>query len=89
MKLPKLTAVIEREDDWFVAACPELGVASQGASIEEAKRMLKEAVDLFLEEADEQEIRRRLDRGVKVTLRSAMSGGRERASLTAERRAAR
>ena len=52
MKLPKLTAVIEPEDDWFVATCPELGVASQGRTIEEA---------------DEKEIERRLNRGVKVT----------------------
>lgn len=67
MKLPKLTAVIEREDDWFVATCPELGVASQGQSIDEAEQMLKEAVGLLLEEADEKEIERRLNRGVKVT----------------------
>ena len=67
MKRPKLTAVIEREDDWFVATYPELGVASQGRSIEEAERMIKEAVDLLLEEADEKEINRRLNRGVKVT----------------------
>lgn len=67
MKLPPLTAVIEREDEWFVATCPELGVASQGKTIEEAEAMIKEAVELLLEEADEMEIRRRLDRGVKVT----------------------
>ena len=67
MKLPKLTAVIEREDDWFVATCPELGVASQGRTIEEAEKMIKEAVDLLLEDADEKEIERRLNRGVKVT----------------------
>jgi len=66
MKLPKLTAVIERDDDWFVATCPELGVASQGRSIEEAESMIKEAVDLLLEEAGETEIERRLNRGVKV-----------------------
>jgi predicted RNase H-like HicB family nuclease len=60
MKLPKLSAVIEREDDWFVATCPELGVASQGRTIEEA-------VDFLLEDADEKEIERRLNRGVKVT----------------------
>lgn len=52
---------------WFVATCPELGVASQGRSLEEAERMIKEAVDLLLEEADETEINRRLNRGVKVT----------------------
>ena len=63
MKLPKLTAVIEREDDWFVATCPELGVASQGRTIEEAEKMIKEAVDLLLEDADEKEIERRLNRG--------------------------
>ncbi len=67
MKLPPLTAVIERDEDWFVATCPELGVASQGETIEEAEAMIKEAVELLLEEADEQEIHRRLNRGVKVT----------------------
>ena len=67
MKLPKLTAVIEREGDGFVATCPELGVASQGRTIEEAERMIKEAVEILLEEADEKEIHRRLNRGVKVT----------------------
>ena len=67
VKVPKLTAVIEREEDWFVATCPELGVASQGRTIEEAEKMIKEAVELLLEDADEKEIERRLDRGVKVT----------------------
>lgn len=67
MKLPPLTAVIERDEDWFVATCPELGVASQGKTIEEAEAMIKEAVELLLEEADDKEIQRRLNRGVKVT----------------------
>ncbi|PYS63103.1 MAG: hypothetical protein DMF74_11275 [Acidobacteria bacterium] len=66
MRLPKLTAVIEKEDKWFVATCPELGVASQGRTLEEAEAMIQEAVELLLEEADEAEIRRRLNRGVKV-----------------------
>ncbi|PYS25002.1 MAG: hypothetical protein DMF72_03200 [Acidobacteria bacterium] len=66
MKLPKLTAVIEKEGKWYVATCPELGVASQGRTDEEAEAMLQEAVELLLEEADEAEVRRRLDRGVKV-----------------------
>ena len=66
MKLPKLTAVIEKEGKWYVATCPELGVASQGRTNEEAESMLLEAIDLLLEEADEEEIRRRLNRGVKV-----------------------
>jgi predicted RNase H-like HicB family nuclease len=33
----RLTAIIEREDDGFVALCPELDIASQGESIEEAR----------------------------------------------------
>jgi predicted RNase H-like HicB family nuclease len=66
MKLPRLTAVIEKEGSWYVATCPELGVASQGRSFEEAESMIQEAVELLLEEADEAEIRRRLDRGVRV-----------------------
>ena len=66
MKLPKLTAVIEKEGKWYVATCPELGVASQGRTNEEAELMLQEAVELLLEEADEAEIRRRLTRGVTV-----------------------
>ena len=64
--LPKLTAVIEKEEDWFVAHCPELGVTSQGKTISEAEAMIKEAVELFLECADEAEVRRRLQRGVLV-----------------------
>ncbi len=53
------TAVIEKEDDLYVALCPELDIASQGATIEEAKANLTEAVELFLESADPEEIRRR------------------------------
>jgi predicted RNase H-like HicB family nuclease len=66
VKLPKLTAVIEKEGKWYVATCPELGVASQGRTLEEAESMIQEAVQLLLEEADEAEIKRRLNRGVKV-----------------------
>jgi predicted RNase H-like HicB family nuclease len=61
MKLPPLTAVIEKDEDWFVATCPELGVASQGHSIEEAEAMIKEAVELLLQEASPEEIGRRLN----------------------------
>lgn len=66
MKLPRLTAVIEKEGKWYVATCPELGVASQGRTNDEAESMLQEAVELLLEEADDAEISRRLNRGVKV-----------------------
>ena len=54
MKLPKLTAVIEPgEDGWYVASCPELGIVSQGETPEHAEQMIKEAVELWLECADE------------------------------------
>ena len=52
-----MTIVIEKENDWYVALCPEIDVASQGKTIEEAKANLKEAVGLYLEHADPSEIR--------------------------------
>ena len=52
----RLTAIIEREDDGFVALCPELDVASQGDSIEEARANLTEALTWFPETADPSEI---------------------------------
>ena len=51
-----LSAIIEREGDWYVATCPEFDVASQGHTVEEAKQNLREAVQLFLETADPKEI---------------------------------
>lgn len=51
-----LTFTLEREEDLFVALCPELDVASQGATVEEATVNLGEAVELFLECADPSEI---------------------------------
>lgn len=45
----KYTAVITKEDTWYVAHCVELGVVSQGKTIEEAQKNLKEAVDLYIE----------------------------------------
>tara|TARA_Y100000310_G_C20343378_1_gene650878 strand:+ start:154 stop:372 length:219 start_codon:yes stop_codon:yes gene_type:complete len=44
------TAVLQKEDDLFVATCPEIGTASQGETIEEALANLKEATELYLEE---------------------------------------
>jgi predicted RNase H-like HicB family nuclease len=48
-----LSAVLHREDDWFVAECPELGTASQGRAVEEALANLREASELYLEEQPE------------------------------------
>lgn len=44
------TAVIHREDEFYVAQCPEVGTASQGNTIEEAIANLQEATELYLEE---------------------------------------
>ena len=56
----KLTALIEREGDGYVSLCPELDVASQGKTIEEARDNLREALELFLESASPDEIKQRL-----------------------------
>ncbi len=55
----RLTAIIERENDGYVALCPELDVASEGSSIEEARANLVEALTLFFETASPSEIKRR------------------------------
>jgi predicted RNase H-like HicB family nuclease len=55
----QLTAVIEREDDWYVATCPELDIVSQGETIEGARSHLLEAVEGFFEAASPSEIKRR------------------------------
>ena len=51
-----LSAILEKEGDWFVALCPELDVASQGLTMEESLANLKEAVELYLEHADPSEL---------------------------------
>ena len=45
--MKQLTAIIEREGDGFVSLCPELDVASQGETVDEAHWNLKEALELF------------------------------------------
>jgi predicted RNase H-like HicB family nuclease len=56
MKTVQLTAIIEREGDGYVALCPDVDVASQGATIDEARKNLVEALELFFDTADESEI---------------------------------
>lgn len=62
-----MTAVIGREDNAYVALCPELDIASQGDTVEVARRNLIEALELFLESADPTEVSRRLHSEVFVT----------------------
>lgn len=63
----RMTAIIEREDDGFVALCPELDIASQGSTIEEARANLIEALTLFFETAAPSEVDRRLHSEIFIT----------------------
>ena len=66
-KLQQFTAIIEREENLYVALCPELDIASQGETVEQARTNLIEALELFFETASPQEIDERLHNEVFVT----------------------
>jgi predicted RNase H-like HicB family nuclease len=54
----EFTAIIEQEEDWFIAYCPEIsGANGQGKTKEEAKENLAEAIDLILEDRREDGLR--------------------------------
>jgi len=55
-----LTAILHKEEDMYVAECPEVGTVSQGKTIEEAVSNLKEATELYLEEVPLKEKRKTL-----------------------------
>jgi len=74
MHRTSFTAILEKEEDLYVALCPELDVASQGTTVEEATANLKEAVELFLECADPAEIAARGYGEVFVTRFEAVYG---------------
>jgi len=63
----QFTAIIEREGDGYVALCPQLDIASQGDSVEQAKSNLAEALELFFEVADPVEIKNRTKADVFIT----------------------
>ena len=63
----QLTAIIEREGNGYVSLCPELDVASQGDTIEQARENLREALELFFECASREEIDQRLHGEIYVT----------------------
>ena len=66
-QIRQLTAIIGREGDGYVALCPELDIASQGDTVEDARLNLIEALELFFETADPTEVERRLQDEVFVT----------------------
>jgi len=61
------TAIVEREGSGYVSFCPELDIASQGDTIEEARGNLREALELFFETASPDEIQTRSNEEVYVT----------------------
>ena len=65
--MKQLTAIIEKEGDGYVALCPEVDVASQGSSVDEARVNLQEALALFFETASPNEIQERLHSEIYVT----------------------
>ncbi len=50
MKVHSFTAIVYKEDDMYIAECPEVGTVDQGETIEQAIAVLKEATRLHLEE---------------------------------------
>ena len=63
----QLTAIIEREGEGYVSFCPDLDIASQGETIEDARESLREALELFFEAASAEEIQQRMHEEVYVT----------------------
>ena len=70
----RFAAMIYRENGGYVALCPELDVASQGDSVEEASANLREAVELFIETADPSEIAARMREELYVTALEVNAG---------------
>lgn len=63
----QLTAIIEREGNGYVSLCPELDIASQGDTVQEARDNLQEAVELFFETASPAETLQRFHEEVYIT----------------------
>jgi predicted RNase H-like HicB family nuclease len=66
-KLQQFTGIIEGEEEGYIALCPELDIASQGSTVEEARSNLIEAIELYFEVADPSEVQHRLRTEVFVT----------------------
>lgn len=60
MVVRTFTAILHKEEDLYVAECPEVGTASQGYTVEEALANLKEATELYLEEVPLHDVERPL-----------------------------
>ena len=67
MTIRSLTAVITHDGEWYVAHCPEVDIVSQGTTVEEARAMLTEALELFFETALPEEVAQRTAGEVYIT----------------------
>ena|SRR3984893_4855649 len=67
VKISWVQRFFEREEEAFVALCPELDIASEGRTIEEARANLVEAVSLFFETADPSEVVQRFHDEIVIT----------------------
>jgi predicted RNase H-like HicB family nuclease len=54
----KFTITYRKEGRWYVAYCPDLGVTSQGKTLEEAQANIQEAVELYLEDTPKEDLER-------------------------------
>ncbi len=63
----RLTALIQREGTGYVSLCPELDIASQGDTVEQARDNLRETLELFFESASPEELKERLRGEIFVT----------------------
>ena len=63
----QLTAIIEPEGNEYMSLCPELDIASQGETIQQARENLREALELFFECASPEEVKTRLHSELYIT----------------------
>ena len=61
------SAIIEREGNGYFSLCPELDIASQGDTIQQARDNLQEAIELFFECASAEEVKERFRSEVYIT----------------------
>ena len=61
------TIIIKQEEEWFVATCLENNVASQGKTIDEATKNLKEAITLYYEDETKEEIMKSKNDQIYIT----------------------
>lgn len=68
-RIQQFTAIIEREGDGYVSLCPELDIATQGDTVEQARNNLIEALELFFETASPSEVENRLKAECAIAIR--------------------